>query len=92
MKTIHEFLNDNIQFRQHITDRNYSCVGIPYEDAVKAANQFSDQNTTELIECLKELSYLRSSKLAGVKLSDAEEHIEIELWNKAKELISKYEK
>lgn len=53
--------------------------------------QYSDQNTAPLVECLKELSYLRASKLSGVSLSESEERIEMELWVKAKELISKYD-
>lgn len=42
-KTAKEILESTIQFRQTISLGNYSCVNIPYENALKAVNELSLQ-------------------------------------------------
>lgn len=54
MRPAEEILEMHVKYRQLISFGNYSCVGIPYEDALKAVKHASQQ-TASLQKQVEEL-------------------------------------
>jgi len=48
MKTAIEILENNIKFKKAITNENFTCIGIPFEDALRAMEDYAQIKVNEL--------------------------------------------
>ena len=61
-----DVLEKNIKFKQLISSGNYSCVGIPYEDALNAIKEYADHIRQEKDKEISEFTQAYQSRQSEV--------------------------
>lgn len=78
-KTKQDILNECCSFKQHISNGNYNCVGVPYVDALRAMEEYASLQSSEKDERIKELEkQVARYRNALVLIRDWDDDIEAE--------------